>query len=200
VLIDPSCLQQLPQRAFRAGLAESLKHAVIGDESFLTWQESRRNAIQSLDPPTIESLVERNIRIKCSFVHGDTTDTAGTRIKLNFGHTLGHAIEAELGFELLHGECVSLGMTAAAWLSNRLGLLSEASQGRLAAALTGFGLPVTAPGPLEADRLLAWIEQDKKVRRGRPRLVLLEGLGRAVVRDDVPDALIRESIHRLNPT
>lgn len=199
VLIDPFCLESLPGRALRAGLAESIKHALIADESFLTWQEQRCDEILGLHGPTVEELVERNIRIKTGFVQGDTRDTLGSRIKLNFGHTIGHAIEAHLGFELLHGECVALGMVAAAWMSSRLGLLSDASHHRLLGALRRFELPTATPRPLEVDRVMALIEYDKKVQAGGRQFVLLDELGRAVVRADVPDVLVRESVSRLSP-
>ena len=197
VLIDPTCFESLPERTFRAGLAESVKHALIADESFLTWQEQRYDDILGLHGPTIEELVERNIRIKIGFVQGDTRDTLGSRIKLNFGHTVGHAIETHLGFELLHGECVALGMVAAAWMSTRLGLLSEASHQRLSSALRRFELPTTLADPLDVDAVLALIEYDKKVRAGRRRFVLLDEIGHSVVHDNVPDDLVRDSVSRL---
>jgi len=198
VLIDPASFESLPGRALRAGLAESIKHALIADESFLTWQEQRCDDIIRLDGPTIEELIERNIRIKTGLVAGDAQDTLGSRIKLNFGHTIGHAIEAHLGFELLHGECVALGMVAASWMSTRLGLLSDASHGRLLRILQRFGLPTTAPEPLALDAMLSLIEYDKKILAGGRRFVLLEEIGRSVVHDHVPDDLVRDALSRLS--
>lgn len=192
VAIDPVCLTTLPRRDLCAAMAESIKHALISSADFLEWHEGNVEAILALDPPVTMRLIEENIRIKADIVSRDTTEQTGLRVRLNLGHTIGHAIEEGCGFTLRHGECVSLGLVAACRLSNRLGLLDSSSVERVERLLTRFGLPIRLEHPIDVARILAAMRRDKKVRSGSACYVLLEGIGRATIRSDIPEGPIRE--------
>jgi 3-dehydroquinate synthetase len=138
-------------------------------------------------------LIARSVAIKAEVVSDDERE-AGRRTLLNYGHTIGHAIEAVTGFsEYLHGEAISVGMRAAALISNELGLLSDDDLARQQSLLRKFGLPESAPG-LAAEAVIEATLLDKKVRDGSVRWVLLEGIGNAVTRDDVPPDVVRRAV------
>ena len=197
VAIDPNCLHTLPPRDVRAGLAESIKHALISGEEFLAWHEARSDAILALDPDVTKELILRNLRIKGSIVEEDARETTGRRMLLNFGHTIGHAIESCSGFSLRHGECVALGMVAACRLSCTLGLLDSVTVDRVGALLGRFGLPTRLDEPLAADDIVAAIRRDKKTAGGTPRFVLLAGVGDPVIRGDVAERQVRVAFESL---
>jgi len=198
VAIDPGCLATLPQRDLAAGLAESIKHALIADARLVDWHEVHHDAIQDAAPEVMAELIERNLRIKIAVVEADEREH-GRRALLNFGHTVGHAIEQWAGYELRHGEAVALGMVAAAEISRALGLLSAAEVARIRGLIAAFGLPIVAPRPLEVDAICGLTHGDKKVRGGKRRWVLLDGIGHATIRDDVSPATIRDAIVSLVP-
>jgi len=198
ILVDPLCLRTLPMRDVRAGLAESVKHALIREAEFLDWHEANREAILALDGEVLAELVERNLQIKASVVEADERES-GVRAILNFGHTAGHAFESWFEYELRHGEAVALGMVAAARISERLGRLGSAAVARIIAVLEGFGLPVAALRPFDLNAVLELTHGDKKVQSGRRRWVLLDGAGAASIHDDVEDELVREVLASLQP-
>lgn len=197
VLIDPSCLQSLSQRDVVAGLGESVKHGAIADPDFLGWHRDHRADILAGEPAVMEQLIERNVRIKADVVARDEREQSGLRAALNFGHTIGHALEAWSAFELRHGEAVALGMVAACRLSVELGLLDAAGEGEVVETLEKLGLPVSVQTPPPARDILEFISRDKKVAGDRVRFVLLDGLGRTVLRDDVPQSAIRAALAAL---
>ncbi len=197
VVIDPHCLGTLPRRDLVAGLAESVKHAVIRDPDFLEWHRRQREAILQLEPQTLETLIERNVRIKADVVAPDERERTGLRAILNFGHTVGHAIEAGSDYERRHGECVALGMVVACRLSVRMGLLDADDEQTVVAALAELGLPTALGSAGDTRRLMDYVARDKKATGRRVRYVLLEGLGRPVMRDDVPDEAVVEVLHSL---
>jgi len=199
VAIDPRCLSTLDTRDVRAGLAESIKHALITSEEFLAWHEDRVDAILSLDEATMTELIRTNVQIKGGIVERDALEQTHTRMLLNFGHTIGHAIEACGDYSLRHGECVALGMLAACRLSVEVGLLAAADAERVEALLERFGLPTVMPTPIEAGQITESIRYDKKVRGGKAQFVVLEGVGQPVVRDDIPEALVTEAYESLLP-
>ena len=185
VLIDPTCLRTLDLRDVRAGLAESIKHALIASEEFLSWHESRLDDVMSLRDAALTELIERNVAIKSAIVSRDPFETTGERMFLNFGHTIGHAIENACGYSLRHGECVGLGMLAACRLSEQVaGLPSEVTR-RVEALLQRVGLPTRLPEPIPVETILEAIGRDKKARAGGIRFVLLEGVARPVIRTEV---------------
>ena len=197
VVIDPSCLRTLPPRDVRAGLAESIKHALLESEPSLTWHETHSEALQALESGLITELIERNVRFKAAIIEADPYETTGRRTLLNFGHTLGHAIESSADGALRHGECVSLGMVAGCRISQRAGLLGGGDVDRISRVLEQFGLPTRLPISIERGAVMQALELDKKAAQGRIRLVLLEGFGRPVVRDDVPPVWVADAFDSL---
>lgn len=188
VLADIDTLATLPERELRAGLAEVVKAAAIGNAAFFTWLESNADALLARDAATLEHAIATAVRFKAGVVARDETER-GERLLLNLGHTFGHAIETAQGYGgLLHGEAVAVGMLLAARLSARLGLADAADADRLQALLDRLRLPTAVPAGLGADALLARMRLDKKAVSGRLRLVLWRGIGRAEVADGVDEA------------
>lgn len=195
VLCDLSTLATLPARELSAGLAEVIKYGPIHDTAFLSWLESNVDALRAGERDALAHAVARSCEIKAEVVGADERE-AGLRAILNFGHTFGHAIEAGLGFGVwLHGEAVAAGMVMAAELSARLGLCDASLRPRLEALLLRAGLPVRGP-QLGAAEYLQHMRVDKKAHAGEIRFVLIDGLGRAVVRP-APDALVADVIESL---
>lgn len=197
VLIDPDTLATLSDRDFRAGLAESVKHAAVFSPEFFAWHEQNAEAILARDPAVVSELIERNVRIKADVVARDPFERTGERMLLNFGHTIGHAIEQACEFRLRHGECVALGMVAACWISTELGVLDGAVLDRMGALLRKLELPVHLEQGLEFEKLAGALKADKKSRSGRLRFILLQGLGLPIVRDDVSNQVVRKAFERL---
>lgn len=193
VLADVGTLKTLPIRELRAGLAEVIKHALIRDAARVDWLEANMDGLLACDVDLLAEAVEWNCRIKAAVVIADETEQ-GERAHLNLGHTFGHAIETGMGYGAwLHGEAVAAGTTMAAELSARLGMLSAADVERVRRLFARAGLPVVGPA-LGADRYIELMRHDKKVEDGRLRLILLEKIGRAVIRDDAPLSDIEASI------
>ena len=189
VLADVDTLATLPARELRAGLAEVIKHGLIGDLGFFEWIEANIGQLLARDSEALVHAVRRSCEIKAKIVALDERET-GPRALLNLGHTFGHAIETAKGYGAwLHGEAVATGMVMAADLSRRLGYLSDDDVRRVIALLERTGLPVTVSG-MTAPRFIELMSVDKKAAAGRTRFVLLERLGSAVINGDVPqDAL-----------
>ncbi len=190
VLADTSLFETLPEREFRAGMAEVVKYGVISDAAFFDWLESSAAALNARDPEALAQAVRRSCEIKAAVVAADERE-GGLRAILNYGHTFGHAIETLTGYgELLHGEAVAIGMVMAADLSVRQGMIPLPVARRIRALLAGLGLPVVPP-PLSAESMRSAMGMDKKVRNGRLRLVLVTALGHVVVTEDIDeDALV----------
>ncbi len=190
VVIDPTVLRSLPERQVRAGWAEVIKHGLILDEELVRELESGAGSPAAM---MSASLIGRSVAIKAAVVSEDEREM-GKRTLLNHGHTIGHAIEAATGYSAyLHGEAVAIGMRAAGIISAELGLLSSDDLERQQRLLRAYGLPESAPG-LSPDAVLEATALDKKVRGGNIRWVLLEGVGHAVVREDVPAGVVRRAI------
>ncbi|HEY6893039.1 MAG TPA: 3-dehydroquinate synthase [Rhodanobacteraceae bacterium] len=190
VFIDTATLATLPAREYAAGLAEVVKYGAIGDAAFFSWLEANADALDARDGAALAEAIAFSCRYKAGVVARDERE-AGERALLNFGHTFGHALEAERGYgDLLHGEAVAIGMVLAARLSSALGLAPAADAERLSQLLSRFGLPV-APPRADADALLARMRLDKKNVSGRLRLILWHGLGKAEIVPDVDETSIR---------
>jgi 3-dehydroquinate synthase len=190
VLADLETLSTLPARELRAGLAEVVKAAAIADAAFFDWLEAHAEALLARYEALLEHAIATSIAYKAGVVARDEHER-GERMLLNFGHTFGHAIETEQGYGgLLHGEAVAVGMVLAATLSTQLGRAPAADGQRLHALLTRLGLPTALPAGLAAPALLARMRLDKKALSGVPRLVLWQGIGRAEVVHDVPEAAL----------
>lgn len=187
VAIDLDWLDTLPQREFAAGMAEVVKYGVIRDPGLLAQVERGR-------PHHLTAVVRRCVEIKAEIVAGDEKETTGLRAVLNFGHTLGHAIEQSAGYgELLHGEAVAIGMNAACFLSEKICGLDPAVSGRVRAALKAQGLPVTRPG-LAYEALAPALGRDKKATDRGLRWILCPQPGITELRGDVPEELVRQAV------
>ena len=185
VIADTSTLNTLPARELSAGLAEVIKYGLINDPDFFAWLEDHISALRQRDPATLAYAIERCCADKAAIVAADEKETS-TRALLNLGHTFGHAIETGLGYGTwLHGEAVAAGIVMAADLSHRLGWLSDSDQTRISTLLTAAGLP-TAPPDLNPAAFRQHMAVDKKVQNGRLRLILLRGIGQAVISTDFP--------------
>ena len=198
VLIDPTTLATLPEREFRAGMAEVIKYGVIGDAALFAELEAAGGqlaSMQTLPAELLQSILERSAAAKARVVAADERE-GGLRAILNYGHTLGHVVEALCGYGTwLHGEAVAIGMVAAGELSLELGLWSQADQDRQRAVIAAAGLPLAWP-ELEAEAVLECLQGDKKVRDGRVRFVLPTGLGSVEIRSDVSGEQVLAALQR----
>ncbi len=197
VLIDTDLLDTLPARDFVAGLAESVKHAAVCDPEFFQWHEHAAAEILRREAQTVDELIAWNCRIKAGIVARDERER-DLRAILNFGHTIGHALEHSLAFELRHGECVALGMLAENEISRRRGWLAADTGARVRSLLERLGLPARLPCAVSAEAVLSACRLDKKVRAGAVHMILLEDLGRPRRAVDVTDGEIAASLRVLN--
>jgi len=196
VVADMQTLETLPERELRSGLAEVIKHGLIRDAAFFSWIEAHVDRLLARDPEALEHAVVRSIAIKAEIV-GEDERERGLRALLNFGHTFGHAIETGLGYGAwLHGEAVAAGMVMAADLSRQLGYLSQADSARIPSLLERAGLPTAVRG-ISPARMRQLMRLDKKAKDGRVHFVLLERLGAALLRGDVPEGAIDDTLSRL---
>jgi shikimate kinase / 3-dehydroquinate synthase len=198
VISDVEVLTTLPRRSYLEGFAEVIKHAFILDGDLLTLLEyhSRALAAAEADPALLAAIIGRSSRLKALVVSADPQER-GLRAILNYGHTIGHGIETAAGLgKYLHGEAVSVGLAGAARIGTRMGVTPEDVAGRLNELLHAFDLPLTAPA-IDHNAVLAAMRMDKKVSGGRMRFVLLEGIGRPVLRDDVEPALVEDVVRGL---
>lgn len=196
VVVDTSLLASLPPREFAAGMSESIKHAVIRDPNFFTWHEREFQRVERRETDAMVELISRNCEIKADVVSRDEREF-NLRAILNHGHTIGHAIEHVLGYELRHGECVALGMLAENEIAVSRGLLSRADADRIRALIERSGLPIRLGRLPSMDAVIAAARLDKKVQGGAVHMVLLRGLGRPERVTDIRDAEIEESVARI---
>ncbi len=196
VFVDLAFLDTLPPREFTNGLAEIVKYGVIEDPDLLAVVEDGAEAIGARDPAILERLVSTSCRIKKGVVEIDETEKGLRRI-LNFGHTVGHAIEAESHYTVSHGEAVAMGMAAAALISERERYLSAEDRARIVSAIDRLGLPVRIPKTLDTAGILSHLAADKKRAGGRIHFVLLKKPGMPFVNGGVPLELVQETIETL---
>lgn len=191
VLCDPEFVATLEEEDLACGLAEVIKHAAIADLELFSFLETNQQGVLAREPRVIERLVLDSVRIKAAVVSQDEKES-GLRRVLNFGHTLGHALEKETGIS--HGYAVSQGMAAAARLSVRRGLLSQADSARLAALLNAYSLPTQLP--IAPGRLVQALARDKKREGDDVHFVLLQGLGQAIVQT-LPLSEVEEALQEM---
>jgi 3-dehydroquinate synthase len=211
VVIDPQTLTTLPQRELTSGWAEVIKHGLILDRELFEFLETNVNRVKKLDPQLLTRAIGRSAAIKAWVVSQDERERTGKRIMLNYGHTIGHGLEAATEYRrFLHGEAVAVGMMGAAKLSQRMGLLSPATVERQKVLLEEFGLPTSLQTEggrrrrssrrgstrLSIGAVTRAMEVDKKMSGKAIRWVLLQHIGEAVARSDVPQrdvlAVLRE--------
>jgi 3-dehydroquinate synthase len=199
VVADVTTLATLPEREFREGLAEVIKYGAIMDAPMLADLERSLDAILARKPDLVEAVVARSLAHKASVVSADERE-AGLRKTLNFGHTIGHAIEASAGYgNYLHGEAVAIGMAAAARLSSAYAGLSADEASRLNRLLERAGLPTAMPPRWHSDEFLRALNLDKKRAAGAIEFVLLDRLGHALTRSLTPDEVVRPLTAVLDP-
>lgn len=187
-------LSKLPRRQRRSGLSEIIKYAAIADAALFEFLEAHMPECLRGSLRVDRVMVERCSRIKARVVSQDERDTKGPRTVLNFGHTLGHALETATGYRrFTHGEAIAVGMACASDMSVQMGLLDAIAHGRLVNLLERAGLPTVATG-VRLGAVRRALRHDKKFIHGHPRWVLLNALGRAVVSDRVPPALMWRTI------
>ncbi len=198
VLADVESLATLSKRALVSGWAEAIKHALILDEPLLRVFEENVESIAALEPETASDALRRSVAIKADVVSRDERETLGIRALLNYGHTTAHAIEAVTGYErYLHGEAVSIGMMAAGGISKRMGLLNDDDLARQRSVLDAYGLPLKY-SDVNPDSIRDAMSMDKKTVGGRIRWVLLDGIGNAVTRSDVPSEFIDQTLREVS--
>lgn len=196
VLADVGTLASLPDREFRAGLAEVVKHAAIADARMFDYLREQATAILSRDLSVLTRLVARNCQIKSEVVQADPQE-AGWRAVLNYGHTLGHAIERAAGeWDLRHGEAVAFGMIAEAEASERLQLADSGVAGQLRSVLQALGLAQELPA-MAFETARAALRHDKKLHAGRLRLPLVPRIGQAVLTEDVGLETLEQALETL---
>ena len=194
VLIDTDVLSTLPDREFRAGLAEVVKYGVILDQPFFEFLEKNVEPINAREPSVLAETIARCCQLKADVVEADERETSGRRAMLNYGHTFGHAIEAITDYgEFLHGEAISIGMLCASRLAVSLSMIDDTVTQRQEKLLKRFGLPTEMPD-LNHDALINAMQHDKKVEHGKLRFILPDRLGNVELVGDVDSDLVRKSM------
>lgn len=197
VLQDVGHLKTLPAREMAAGWAEAVKHGLILDADLLDTFERLAPQMKALEGDEPVDAIRRSVAIKGEIVSADEFERGDHRILLNYGHTIGHAIEVVSGYgKYLHGEAVAVGMMAAAGIAERLGMIDSELVDRQRRVLESYDLPVRAGG-LVAEALISATKSDKKSKGGTIRWVLLEGAGKATTRRDVPDDIVLEAVNAI---
>lgn len=201
VYVDVETLDTLDERQYRAGLVESVKHALIADAGYFEFIEENLSAILARSPGVLEKICRSNCTIKAAVVAEDPTEKNKRRI-LNYGHTIGHAVETASGFELLHGEAVSVGIVGAGLIEIELGLGSKKRLERIQKVLRKLDMPTGIPAEIDKKSLTDIIKRDKKAVNKWPRFVLLESIGKALCREqqwahEVSRDLVEEILGKL---
>ena len=197
VFADVEALSTLGKRELAEGWAEAIKHGFILDPSLVDAFEEHAEALMEVEPEISTDLIRRSMAIKAGVVSQDERETLGIRILLNYGHTIGHALESSTEYgSFLHGEAVSIGMMGAAHIARHMGMISEELVERQQRLLERFNLPIRAPG-VPVEPVLGAMSLDKKTQGGSNRWVLLEEVGNAVVRNDVPRDLVEATVRDL---
>ncbi|MFC2001358.1 3-dehydroquinate synthase [Chloroflexota bacterium] len=190
VIADTDTLRTLPAEELANGLAEVIKSAAIRNQEFFTYLEGNIDRIKSLDEAALEEIVFQSAIIKAEFVEKDERDL-GLRSILNYGHTIGHAIESTSDFKLAHGQAVAIGMLAAARISNRMVILDKDEIVRLKNVIEQAGLPTEIPN-LKIEDIMEAMRHDKKVLRDKIRFVLLKSIGNVFITDEVNPSLVEQ--------
>lgn len=196
VYMNLRTLNTLDAKQFACGMAEILKHGLLRDAAYYQWLKDHRENILKKDMDTLQEMIFRSCQIKADVVEQDPLEK-GPRALLNLGHTIGHAIEKKLNFQMLHGQCVALGCAAAAFLSMKRGLMDAADVEKIKEMNRMFQLPVRLDGGLSTQELLAATKKDKKMSQGRIRFILLRQIGEAFVDSTVTEQEICAAIDSL---
>ncbi|MFC1847235.1 3-dehydroquinate synthase [Chloroflexota bacterium] len=193
---DISTLKTLPDKELTDGLAEIIKHGIILDRDFFTYLEENLDKIKALDDQVLETMIFRSAKIKAEVVEKDERDL-GMRNILNYGHTVGHAIESVSELEVWHGDAVAIGMIAEARISNKMGILAKDELIRLEKLIGRAGLPTKIPS-LQREKLIRAMQHDKKILQGKIRFVLPKSIGNVFITDEVNPALVEQVLVERN--
>lgn len=196
VYMNMSTLDTLPGRQFASGMAEVLKHGIIKNARFYEWLIDNFNEINDCDKDVLEEMIYQSCLVKKNVVEKDPTEQ-GDRALLNFGHTLGHAIEKYKNFELFHGECVALGCICAAIISFRRQLISAEECYEIRDMFMPFGLPISIED-IDADRIIELTKSDKKADGSTIKFILLKKVGKAFIDRTVTEAEMRAALNEIN--
>ena len=197
VYMNLSVLKTLPPEQFSSGMAEIIKHGMIKDRTYYEWIASHSESINSLDPDALEHMISRSCEIKRSVVEEDPTEK-GIRAVLNFGHTIGHAIEKLSDFSMFHGQCVAIGCVAATLISKSTGKnISENDVADMYDVFRKFDLPVNISGGLTVDEIFETTRSDKKMEAGKIKFILLNSLGDAYIEYDLSESQIKNAINAI---
>ncbi len=198
VYIDPTVLKTLPEREFRAGMAEVIKYGVIWDRDLFIQLENAESLdnLQFLSDDLLQTILTKSCQAKADVVSKDEKE-AGLRAILNYGHTIGHAIESLTGYEsVIHGEAVGIGMVAAGKIALKLGMWSEDDCQRQDNLIKKAGLPTEIPRDLDIEAIIETLKTDKKVKAGKVRFVLPSNIGTVSITDKVTSNLIRDTFEK----
>ncbi len=195
VYMNVAALKELDDRQFYAGFAEVMKHGLIKDAMFYEWLLENMYGIHDREPEVLEEMVMRSCTIKKLVVEKDPKEL-GDRALLNFGHTIGHAIEKAMHFEMLHGECISLGMVAAAYISWKHNWLSMEEYYEVRDMFVPFNLPISIDS-IDPEEILHLTKSDKKMESGQIKFVLLKKVGKAVIDRTITDKEILEAVREI---
>ena len=195
VFININTLQTLDDRQFYNGFAEAMKHGLIKDAMYYEWMISNMYEICEREPDTIEELVYRSCKIKKAVVEKDPTEQ-GERALLNFGHTVGHAIEKYKNFSLQHGECVALGCVVAAYISWKRQLLSMDEYYEVRDMFVPFNLPISIED-IDVEEIIRITKSDKKMEQGHIKFILLKKIGKAIIDSSVTEEEIKAGIEEI---
>jgi 3-dehydroquinate synthase len=197
VWVDVQTLRTLPRREFLAGLAEVIKYGIIRDEDFFDFLEGNRDRVLEMDDDSLARIIGRSCEIKAEVVSRDERES-GLRAILNYGHTIGHAIETVTSYrKYLHGEAVAAGMGVEASISKTMGLIEEDQVARIKALIEAYGLPASAPEVRGLDALLSTMQLDKKTVSGELTFILPEKIGAVRIERGVPASVISETLQNL---
>lgn len=199
VLIDPSVLKTLPPREFRAGMAEVIKYGIIWDEQLFNKleQSKRLDQLRYLDEELLQIILSGSCQAKADVVSKDEKE-AGLRAILNYGHTIGHAVESLTGYKLVnHGEAVAIGMVAAGQIALQLKMWNAVDAERQDALIQKAGLPIQLPAAVDIEAIIDTLQTDKKVKDGKVRFVLPTQIGAVTVTDQVPTDVIRQVLRQM---
>jgi 3-dehydroquinate synthase len=187
---DITTLKTLPQDELTSGLCEVIKHAFIRDEQFFVYLEKNLDLIRALDDNVLEAIVAKSVRIKAEVVESDEKDV-GLRNILNFGHTVGHAVESVSNFKIAHGQAVAIGMIAASKIAVELDKIDFKSVTRLGKLLKRAGLMTKLP-KLDVKKIMQAMQYDKKVQKGKIRFILPRSIGQVFITDEVSPAVVEK--------
>lgn len=194
VYINISTLKTLPKRQYCSGFGEVIKYGLIKDGTFYQWLCEKKDLLLDLDLESQEIMILKSCQYKQKIVEEDPKEI-GERALLNFGHTLGHAIEKGLNFKYLHGECVSIGIVASIYISYIRGYVTKMELDQVKEVLQSFFLPISIPEELETDQLINDTKNDKKMESGKIKFILLKELGTAYIDKTVTDTEMVEAIY-----